>query len=58
MKKYILIVILCIGLLISGGITAYWYFGEQESSDYSNGIFVDRGELNGYATMYHLFTTI
>lgn len=58
MKKYILLVVLCIGLLISGGIAAYEYLGEQEPSDYSSGMFVDRGDLDGYAAMYHLFETI
>lgn len=58
MKKRMILAILCLSLLIVGGITAYVYLGEQEHSDYSNGMFVDRSDFNGYATMYNLYTNV
>lgn len=58
MKKRMILAILCLSLLIAGGITAYVYLGEEQDSDYSSGMFVDRGDLHGYAEMYHLYTTL
>lgn len=58
MKKHMLLVILCLSILIVGGVTAYMYFGESERPDYSNEMFVDRGELDGHETMYNLYTTL
>lgn len=58
MKKRMLVAILCVGILIAGGITAYKYFGDKESLDYSNEMFVDRGDIDEYGAMYYLYTTL
>lgn len=56
--KRMFLVILCVGVIIAGGVTAYLYLDGREEADYSSGMFVDRGDSNGYATMYHLSTTL
>lgn len=55
--KRLLFILLCVALIMVGGISAYLYF-DSEAADYSNGVFVDRGEANGYATMYDLFKSL
>lgn len=58
-KKNMMIVLLFLCLLVLGGATAYFYLGFGEAPDYSNGMFVDRGEVNnGYEEVYHLFTSL
>lgn len=58
MNKKILLVVLCLCILAIGGITAYFYLGFGEAPDYSSGTFVDRGEIDEYATMYDLLTCL
>ncbi len=58
MKKRMFLLILCVSVLIAGGITAYVYFEDWERPDYSSGMFVDGGDLNGHATMHNLYTTL
>ncbi|MBP3886147.1 MAG: hypothetical protein J6F30_00625 [Cellulosilyticum sp.] len=58
MKKRMLLAILCVGILIASGITAYKYFEDEESPDYANEMFVDRGDIDGYGAMYDLYTTL
>ncbi|MBQ1274862.1 MAG: hypothetical protein U0L26_07660 [Cellulosilyticum sp.] len=58
MKKRVILAILCLSLLIAGGITAYISLSVGENPDYSSGMFVDRGDLDGYETMHHLYTTL
>lgn len=58
-KKNMIIVLLFLCLLVIGGATAYFYLGFGETPDYSNGMFVDRGEVdNGYEAVYHLLTSV
>lgn len=58
MNKKIFLVVLFLCLLVAGGVTAYFYLGYSETPDYSSGMFVDRGETDGYATMYNLLTSL
>ena len=58
MKSKIILAILCIGLIAIGGATAYYCLSLGETPDYSSGMFVDRGEIDGYATMYDLSTCL
>ena len=58
MKKKIILAALCLSLLISGGMAVYMYLNPAEDKEYKNGIFVDRGENNGYETMYDLYTIV
>lgn len=59
MKNKIILVVLCVCLVVVGSATAYYCFNNLgESPDYSSGMFVDRGESDGYATMYNLLTCL
>lgn len=58
MKSKMILVIVCLFLIIAGGATAYYCFNLGETPDYSSGMFVDRGEVNGYAASYHLSTCL
>jgi len=58
MMKRMILAILCLTLIIAGGITAYVYLGDHEHPDYTSGMFVDRGDDNGYAAMYDLYTNV
>lgn len=58
MRKRMILAILCLSLLVVGGITAYIYWGEHDELDYSSGMFVDRGDFNGQTTMYNLYTNV
>ncbi|MBU3803934.1 MAG: hypothetical protein H9872_04165 [Candidatus Cellulosilyticum pullistercoris] len=58
MKSKIILAILCICLIVAGGATAYYCFDLGEAPDYSSGMFVDRGESDGYATSYNLLTCL
>lgn len=58
MKKGLIVAILCLTLIVAGGITAYLYLDEQEKPDYSGEMFVDRGDKDGYATMHYLYTPL
>lgn len=53
-----MIALLCLCILAIGGVTAYFYLGFGETPDYSSGMFVDRGEYDGYAKMYDLLTSL
>ena len=58
MKKRIILAVLGLFILVVSGLTAYFYLEIGETPDYSNGMFVDRGEPDGYAAMYDLFTCL
>ena len=58
MMKRMILVLLCLSLLVAGGITAYVYLGDHENPDYSSGMFVDRGDIDGYEAMHHLYTNV
>lgn len=58
MKKKMILGVLGLSLLISGGMAIYMYLNPAEEKDYKNSIFVDRGDENGYETMYDLYTFI
>lgn len=58
MKSKIILAILCVCLIAIGGATAYYCFNLGESPDYSSGMFVDRGESDGYTTEYNLLTRL
>lgn len=58
MKSRMLVAILCACILVMGGLTFYWYMGDHRERDYSSGMFVDRGDQNGYATMYDILETL
>ena len=53
-----ILVALCLTLLISGGVAVYMYLNPAEEEGYKNGIFVDRGDKDGYETMHDLYTLI
>lgn len=58
MKKRVLLAVLCLSVLVGGGITAYMYLKDGERPDYSSEMFVNGGDLDGHATMYDLYTTV
>lgn len=58
MKKKIIIIALCVCILVSGGITAYMYWNTTKANEQNRGLFVDRGDSDGYATVYYLCTTL
>lgn len=58
MKSKIILAIVCLSLIVAGGATAYYCFNLGETPDYSSGMFVDRGEINGYAASYNLSTCL
>lgn len=55
--KRILLVLLCLTIIIAGG--AYIYMSDRETVDYSNEMFVDRGDIiDGYASMHTVYQTL
>lgn len=52
--KHMMLILLCAALIAAGGVSVYLYLDTQQEKDYSNGLFVDRGDHCGYATMYDL----
>ncbi len=53
MKKIVIFALLSL-MIVGGLLTAYMYFDSKNTSDYSGGMFVDKGEKHEYAKLYHL----
>ena len=58
MKKRIIILSLLTMALIGGSITAYKYIEDHKPSETTNGMFVDRGDNDGYAKVHHLCESV
>lgn len=57
MKK-LMLVLLCMGIIVVGSLSVYLYFNSEDEKEYENGMFVDRGDSHGYATMYDILKTV
>lgn len=57
MKRTIWVVVGLI-LIAVGSISVYYYLDGQVKEEEYNGMFVDRSENNGYATMYYLCESV
>lgn len=57
MKRTIWVVVGLI-LIAVGSISVYYYLDGQVKEEEYNGMFVDRSENNGYATMYDLCESV
>ncbi len=53
-----ILVVLCVTLLISGGMAIYLHINPTQEENYKNGMFVDRGDEDGYEKMHDLYTLI
>ena len=57
MKRFV-VMLICVLILAIGGVSAYYYLTTSPEPEYKNGMFVDRGETYGYATVYDLSKSV